>query len=393
MVKRLEEPLPEEPGTAHDTELVTTPSRLEEVVRLALGSRVVAVDLESDGFYHYPERVCLVQLGVGESAYLIDTLALDDPSPLGVLLGDASVEKIFHSSDYDVRSLDRDWGFRVRSLFDTSVAAAFVGADRLGLAAVLKEYLDVEVNKSKRLQRADWSIRPITEELRRYAAGDVLHLARLRALLGRDLDSLGRADWVAEESQRLAALRHSPPDMEWAFLSVKGSGALDGRGLAVLRAVHAFREMEALRRDRPPFKIVSDAVLMQLATKPRSDLARVKGIGRYGRRPRASAVRRAIREGLESPPVTRPKRPPSGRPRLTSQQRREAGERLRRLKEWRMEHAKRLGIDQGIVWPAASLQRLSVGADRLEDEFDSMEVRRWQRRELGESLRSFMQRL
>ncbi len=183
--------------TTEDTaELVKTQSQLEAAIELALKQSRVAVDLESNGFYRYPERVCLVQLAVGPSVYLIDPLALEDPSPLGELLADAAVEKVFHSADYDIRSLDRDWGFPVRGLFDTSIAAAFVGAERLGLAAVLKEYLDVEVNKSKRLQRADWTRRPISDELLRYAAEDVRHLARLRTLLYDRLDSLGRTEWV-----------------------------------------------------------------------------------------------------------------------------------------------------------------------------------------------------
>ena len=380
--------------TTEDTaELVTTQSQLEAAIELALKQSRVAVDLESNGFYRYPERVCLVQLAVGPSVYLIDPLALEDPSSLGELLADAAVEKVFHSADYDIRSLDRDWRFPVRGLFDTSIAAAFVGAERLGLAAVLKEYLDVEVNKSKRLQRADWTRRPISDELLRYAAEDVRHLARLRTLLYDRLDSLGRTEWVREETQRLAAVRHSPPDAEWSFLSVKGSGELDERGTAVLRAVHGFRESEALRRDRPPFKVFSDAVVVALASRPRSDLSQVKGIGSYGRGSGSSGVRRAIREGLRAPPIRRPRRRSSGGVRLSAAERKEARRRLRLLKEWRLEQAGRLGLDQGLVWPAVSLGRLSTGQVRLGDELESGEVRRWQRRELGESLRDFMQRL
>ena len=83
------------------------------------------------------------------------------------------VEKVFHSADYDVRSLDREWGFRIRGLFDTSIAAAFVGATRLGLGAVLEEFLKETVNKSRKLQRADWSLRPLSGEALDYAAADV----------------------------------------------------------------------------------------------------------------------------------------------------------------------------------------------------------------------------
>ena len=380
--------------TARDTpELVGTRPQLEAAIELASTQSCVAVDIESNGFYHYPERVCLVQLSVGDSVYLIDPLAVEDLSPLGEMLADAAVEKVFHSADYDIRSLDRDWGFRVRGLFDTSIAASFVGAERLGLAALLQEYLNVEISKSKRLQRADWTRRPISDELLRYAADDVRHLVRLRMLLHDRLDSLGRTEWVREETERLAAVRHSAPDAEWRFLSVRGSAALDGRGLAVQRALHGFREKEALRLDRPPFKVFSDTVLIALASEPHSDISKVKGIGRYGRRPGSLGVRRAIREGLEAPPVRRPPRASSGRERTSARERKEARRRLRLLKDWRLEQARRLGLDQGLVWPAASLERLSIGQTSLGDELEGDEVRRWQRRELGESLRAFMRRL
>ena len=370
-------------------EIITTGPRLRAVVESALRQPRVAVDLESNGFHHYPERVCLVQLAVREAVYIIDPLPLstEDIAPLGGLLADAAVEKVFHSAGYDVRSLDRDWGFQVRGLFDTSIAAAFVGSERLGLAAVLKEHLDVEVAKDKRLQRADWTRRPLSADLLRYAASDVLHLDHLRTLLYDKLNRLGRAGWVKEEIERLAGVRHSAPDATWAFLSVKGSRDLNGRGLAVLRSLHAFREREALRRDRPPFKIFSDAVMAALAASPNSKLTLVKGIGRYGHGTAASGVRRAIREGLSTPPVRRPRTRTSGRPRPSPEERSRARE---RLKDWRAGHATSLELDPALIWSAASLERLSMHPDGLADELESAEVRRWQRRELAESLRKFI---
>ena len=266
----------------------------------------VAVDLESNGFYRYPERVCLVQLAIQDEVHIIDPLSVEDPAPLGRLLSDPSVGKIFHSADYDIRSLDRDWGFHVRGLFDTSIAAAFVGSEKLGLAAVLKEYLNVEVDKDKKLQRADWSRRPLTDQMLGYAAQDVLHLGRLRATLDARLAKLGRAAWVREETDRLARVRHTPQDTEWGFLSVKGTRNLDGRGLAVLQSLHAFRENEALKLDRPPFKVFSDSVIADLAADPHCDIARVKGIGRYGRGAAAAGVRRAIKGRADGAPCASP---------------------------------------------------------------------------------------
>ena len=181
------------------------------------------MDLESNGFHRYPERVCLIQLAVADEIFLIDPLVIEDMAPLGVLLSAPSVVKIFHSADYDIRSLDRDWGFRVSPLFDTSSGAAFIGHTRLGLAALIKDWFDVEIPKTKSLQRADWTIRPLSAELREYAATDVIYLARLADLLNDRLRALGRTAWVREECERLANVRYVAPDTKSAFLSVKGS--------------------------------------------------------------------------------------------------------------------------------------------------------------------------
>lgn len=137
---------------------------------MALKQPRVAIDLESNGFYRYPERICLTQVAIGGSIYLVDAPAIDEMAPLRKLLEDVRIEKIFHSADYDIRSLDRDWGFRVRNLFDTSIASAFLGSQKLGLDAILKQHMSVIIRKDKKLQRADWSNRPISCELVDYAA-------------------------------------------------------------------------------------------------------------------------------------------------------------------------------------------------------------------------------
>ena len=367
------------------------------VVASALKQPRVALDIESNGFYRYPERICLAQLATADGVFLIDPLDTLDPqelAPLGELLAAPSVEKIFHAANHDVRSLQRDWGFRIRPLFDTGIAAAFAGSERLGLGVLLQEYLGVEVNKSKKLQRADWTLRPLSEAQVRYAADDVIYLERLTALLRQRLAELGRTDWVAEECERLANVEYTPPDIEMGFLSVKGSGALDGKGLAALQSLYMFREVEALRRDRPPFKVFSDAAMLALAANPRSDLSKVKGLGRYARGRYSSGVRRALREGIEAGPFKRPKRSfTANGHRATPDERSSARKRLSLLKEWRASNAKRLALDPGLVWPLSSLDRLSLRPRELDAEMADDAVRDWQRRQLGESLAAVLKRM
>ena len=351
--------------------------------------RRVAVDIESNGFFRYHERVCLVQMASGDTAFLVDPLAMDDAQPLGNLLGDPSVEKVFHSADYDLRSLDRDWGFRVNNLFDTGIAAAFLGAQHLGLQSVVEEYAGVKLAKSRKLQRSDWTTRPLSPEAQKYAAEDVLHLIRVRDALSKRLKKLSRLPWVKEEFARLEKVRHTPPDREKAFLSIKGSRGLDGRGLAVLRSLSRFREQEASRLDRPLFKVMSDAVLVRLSSEPGADLSIVKGLGRFGRSPASRGLKAAITEGLRSRPVTRPKRRRSeGSPGPAG--RVGTGTRLRSLKEWRSRLGNELQLDASLLWPTVSLERLARHPRGLDEEVASPEVRDWQKREFGSALRRFL---
>ena len=352
--------------------------------RLAHEPRI-AFDLEANGFFSYPERICLIQVGFNGEAFLVDPLAIDDMEPLGKILADPNIEKILHSADYDVRSLDRDWGFHINGLYDTSIAAAFVGMERLGLGTVAQELLGIELPKSKRLQRANWGLRPLTEEAVNYAAGDVLHLMALRNLLGKRLAEKGRTEWAAEECTRLAGVRFNVQDPELAFLSVKNSKDLDGKALAVMRSLHAYRMSEALRRNVPPFKVVSDAVLVDISEDPTQELAKVKGIGPYGRGGLAREVKDVMAEGLQAPPVTRPPRATGVR--MTASHRARAKDRLTRLKAWRIEQGKALELDPALLWPAASLERLSRDHGDLDEEYNSPEVRNWQAREFGEPLR------
>ena len=204
-------------------ELVQTDARLAEVARGLGKASLVAVDVESNGFFRYRERVCLVQLATDDTAWVIDPLAVADIQPLGDVLANPSVEKLFHAAGNDIRGFHRDWGFQVRNLFDTSIAAAFVGSTQLGMQSVLKEHAGVELDKPRDLQRSDWSLRPLAADALEYAASDVLHLGRARDSLVEQLEKLSRLDWVLEECERLEEVRYSPADTETAFLSVKGS--------------------------------------------------------------------------------------------------------------------------------------------------------------------------
>ena len=226
------------------------------------------------------------------------------------------------------------------------------------------------------------------DRLLQYAATDVIHLLRLREVLGQRLCTLGREEWVAEECVRLTSVRYVPPDPDTAFLAIKGSRELDGQALAQLKVLAQFREEEALRLRRPHFRVIPDAALVQLAGEPRVAISEVAGLGAYARPPLASRLRLAIDEGASAPPlwradlIVRRGRWPSERSRA------QAANRLRRLKEWRTQLGNALQLDPPLLWPTASLERLGQEPDTLDGELTAPEVRQWQRRGFGDSLRA-----
>ncbi len=364
-------------------EVVTRPSQLAAAVRAMAEEPVVAFDTESNSFHRYPEQLCLIQTATRHTVYVIDTIALKDVSPLGNLMAKSSVVKVAHGADYDVRSLDRHYGFRVLNLYDTNIAARFAGFTRVGLADLITEALQVSIAKDKRLQRADWGRRPLSDEALVYAADDVRHLIALRETLVQRLASLGRTQWVAEECARLEEVRYTPPDPETAFHGVKGSRDLDGRGLAILQKLFQFREEEARRQHRPPYFVLRDDVLVSLAMNPNVPLERVPGLGQSAIGRFGPELRRAVLEGQAGQPLLRI-RTANGRPT------REETERLRHVKAWRTALGQTLQLDPSLLWPAASLERLSRAPETLEAELVSPDVRRWQRENFADSLAVFL---
>ena len=360
-------------------EIITNTAQLDGAVRKMLDSKAIAVDTESNSRHHYPEQLCLIQIAARNNVYIIDTITLKDIGPLQKVLADNAIMKIIHGADYDVRSIDRHCGFRIHNLYDTYIAARFAGITEVGLAALIRDLLSVNIVKSKRLQTADWGRRPLSNEAIEYAGSDVLYLRALQEILSKRLDVLGRTTWVAEEFARLEEVRYTAPDMENAFRSIKGAESLDGRGLAVLRSLFLFREQEALSRHRPTFFVMPDEILVALSTNRTADLAGFCG----NEPPRFRAdLQQALRDGLAAQPIQpiprmhyEPMSPEQTR-RLTS------------LKAWRTTIATKLALDPSLIWPMVSLQRLAKAPDTLDIEATCDNVRRWQNEQFTSALQT-----
>ena len=363
-------------------EIVTTSGQVSDLAGILFQERCIGIDTESNSRHRYPERVCLVQVATNSKVYLIDTLAVHAIQAIGEVLADETVVKVIQGAEYDIRCLDREWGFRVRNLFDTSIAARFVGMKQTGLPVLTEAFLGMHVPKDARIQKSDWSHRPLSQEALNYAATDVWYLLRIQKVLETRLRTLERFPWVAEECGRLEAIRYVAPDPETAFLSLKGSRRLGGQQKAILKRLFILREAEARRRNRPPYYVLPHETLVQLASNPAADLAQLPSLrkqidSRFGR-----LLREALHTGLADPPISNPIRhsiAPATQVEI---------DRLQILKKWRVNLGMQLSIDPALVWPMASLERLGKAPHTLGAELQSPEVRQWQCEQFATSLRA-----
>lgn len=364
--------------------ILRTPRELTELARSLTGAASVSVDLEADSLHRYREKVCLMQFSAPAGDFLVDTLEVGDLSPLAEVLGDPAVRKIFHAGDYDLRCLRRDFGLQVRGLFDTMIAAQLLGEERIGLADLLQKHFGVVLDK--RFQRADWSRRPLSPEMVRYAAEDTRHLARLAGLLEEGLEGKGRLSWAREEFRLLEEVTPAAAANGPLFLRIKGASRLPRRGLALLERLLIWREDLARRKDVPPFKVMGGEPLLSLAALlpgTEADLRSLQGVPRWFLDRHGREILKAAAEARAIPPGDLPVYPrEERRPRDPEVERR-----LKRLKEWREAAAGRLGIAPGTLINNALLEEMArtppASAADL-GRFPAM--KEWQRRELGGTL-------
>ncbi|MEA3545646.1 MAG: HRDC domain-containing protein [Thermodesulfobacteriota bacterium] len=361
-------------------------TRTEQIAEFAVQLScypVIAVDLEADSMHNYQEKVCLLQFTTPDTTVLIDPLAGADLSSLKPIFADGKIRKIFHAADYDIRCLARDFAIEINGLFDTMISSQFLGEAKFGLADVMRKYFALELDKQ--YQRADWSKRPLSEPMIRYAAADTTHLHELADILEAKLIEMGRLEWVQEEFALLEKVRFTTHDGAM-FLRFKGAGTLGKRQLAVLENLLHWRDAEAKRWDRPLYKVFGNKELLALAREmpaTTAQLARVAGVSsrlidRFGRK-----ILPSITAALDLPAEVLPVYPRSERRAKDPQ----IEKRVSRLKEWRKAIAGKLALDPGVLINNTLLEELArrlpgTASDLVEIEM----LKTWQRQVLGEGI-------
>lgn len=274
---------------------------LADVVAALLEAPAYAVDTEFHRERTYYPKLALVQLAWADQVVLVDPLAVD-LGPMAAVLDGPGVA-VMHAASQDLEVLQRACGTIPTTLFDTQLAAGFVGFSTPSLASLADRVLDVNLPKTSRL--TDWLRRPLAPEQQHYAAADVSHLLELADIIKAELARSGRLAWAEAECEELRVRRSGPPAPEDAWLRLKESRSLRGRARGVAQAVAAWRELQAAGTDQPVRFVLSDMALLGVANdQPRTlaQLGAIRGIDqRHIKGWRGPQILEAVEEGRTIP--------------------------------------------------------------------------------------------
>jgi len=285
---------------------VADATALADLVGELVGAGTFSLDTEFHRERSYFPHLALIQLGWtqsvanGASVALVDPLAVD-VGPLGRLSG--AREVVAHAAAQDLEVLERACGVLPRRVFDTQVAAGFLGFSTPSLALLSERVLGVQLPKADRL--SDWRRRPLTPAQRDYAVADVAHLLVLAGRIEGQLGALGRLEWAREECARIHLVERAAPDPDTSWWRIKEVRALKGRARAIAQEVAAWRERTAMELDRPVRTVLPDLGVLVLATHPPGSVEEMRALrGLEGRVPRGvlgEGLLAAVERGVALP--------------------------------------------------------------------------------------------
>ena len=256
---------------------ISTYDELSAFCERAARFDAIAVDTEFLRERTYHPRLCLVQVATPDECVVIDVIAIDNLAPLAILMRDESTVKVFHACSQDMEVLNYTLGALPAPIFDTQVAAAFLG-ERMQTSynGMVHTFCGVTLPKSESL--TDWSRRPLTPEQIEYALDDVRYLIKAYDVIMERLELEGRVSWVLDEIKPLTDRSHYVVDRRVAFKRVKRISSLTRRQLAVARELAAWREARAEYSNIPRKWLMSDEVLIALSKRPPHDAASLRRV-------------------------------------------------------------------------------------------------------------------
>ncbi len=307
------------------------------------GQPRLALDLEANSLHAYREEICLVQISVPGHDFIVDPLAEISFEALGALLAAPEIEKVFHASEYDLILLKRMKDWDVLNLFDTMWAGRVLGYQQMGLAWFLDHFYGVAM--SKKYQKMNWKRRPLEENALIYAQTDTHYLLRMRDQLEEQLREAGQLEEAREifanECRVRLPNRDFDPDGFW---KLKGARKLPPRAKAILKALFCLRDELAAQRDVPPFKVMNNQALFNIACaapETPAELGRAHHVSPKLVRSLGGRLLAVVRESKDGPAP----RPP--RPKCAVEP--PVRDRYDKLVEWRKRMAQARGVSSDVI--------------------------------------------
>jgi ribonuclease D len=364
------------PG-ADEARWVDDDASFATIVEELLTVDAFAIDTEFHRERTYFPQLALVQLAWDDHRILVDPLAVDLAPFARVLEGPAVV--VMHAASQDLEVLDLACGALPRTLFDTQIAAGFVGHSLPSLAALVDRFFGVHLPKGDRL--TDWLHRPLGPDQRTYAASDVEYLLELRERLGALLEERGRLSWAEAECEALRQRGRVVRDPEEAWLRIKEARSLRGEVAAVARSVAAWRERRAAELDQPVRFVLSDLAVVGIAQrrpKTLDDLRRIRGVDeRHARGKVGEAVLEAV-DQARGQTVARPDTP-------THDLDRRLRPAVALVAAWVSQLSRELEIETSLVATRSDIEALLAGDP------DARLARGWRAELVGERIRRLVE--
>jgi ribonuclease D len=228
-------------------------------------SSILCIDTEYDSFRYFHDKLCLIQIKAEEKSYLFDPLNGVDLSFLAEPFAAPAMLKVLHAGDNDIRLLKRDYGFAFSNVFDTHRAAAILGCHYLSLSTLIKQFLDIDLEKKKKIQRSQWDIRPLSEEQLRYAVLDTAYLKPLYEKLAAEIRTRGLEKEAAHAFAEIttATWQEKVFDVR-GHTRIKAYPILTAAQKKRLQRLYRWRFQKARELNRAIFMILSEQDLVNL---------------------------------------------------------------------------------------------------------------------------------
>ena len=339
---------------------VNTTQLLKQMVDDLASQDRVAVDTESNSLHAFREQVCLLQFSTSKTDYLLDPLVLKDLSILAPIFSNPRIEKVFHAAEYDLVCLRRDFGFSFVNLFDTMQAARVLGYPAVGLDRLLGDKFKIKMDK--RHQKANWAARPLTKDQIHYARLDTHYLFDLRDALEQELREKQRLEYALEDFNRACVMEEQKQRLNgesWERFS--GRKDISLRELTVISQLCKWRDKEAAKLNRPPYKVVMDDVFVALAKNPPEQKVDLSAAGLSEKQIKlwGDQVLSATRLGVKAPLVER---------KQLERKNDAVLRRLEKLKAWRKSIGMEMQVESDIILPKPYLGLLSENPPKTLDE-------------------------